>query len=457
MAKSIDMVNGPLGRKIIRYALPLAATGFLQQLFNAADLAVVGRFAVDAAGQSIGTAAQAAVGSNGPIIGLLVNFFVGISLGSNVIIAQAIGHDDKDQIFKAVHTSVIVAVLGGLLLTLIGELAAGSIVDVLGVPEEALDMAATYLRIYFLGMPVILLYNFLSAIFRSCGNTRTPLVALALSGVVNVVLNLVFVIGFQRNVDGVAIATVISNLISATVLFVSLLRTDLPVKITPSKLRVDKGVLVRVLRIGVPSGVQSSLFSFSNIIVQSAVNGLGTVVMAASSAALNLEVFAYYVLNSFGQACTTFVGQNHGAGKNERCKRVLKLCLGQSFVATGISCAVVFALGRPLLGIFNQDSAVIDVGMIRLAYMFFAYLFSFAQEILSGYLRGFGISLLPAVCALVGICGTRLAWIFTVFRAHPTFTTIMRAYPISLAITAFAVFAATLWLRPSKRYPTQAV
>lgn len=451
------MVNGPLGRKIIRYALPLAATGFLQQLFNAADLAVVGRFAVDAAGQSIGTAAQAAVGSNGPIIGLLVNFFVGISLGSNVIIAQAIGHDDKDQISKAVHTSVIVAVLGGLLLTLIGELAAGSIVDVLGVPPEALDMAATYLRIYFLGMPVILLYNFLSAIFRSCGNTRTPLLALALSGVVNVVLNLVFVIGFKRNVDGVAIATVISNLISAAVLFVSLLRTDLPVKIIPGKLRVDRSVLVRVLRIGVPSGVQSSLFSFSNIIVQSAVNGLGTVVMAASSAALNLEVFAYYVLNAFGQACTTFVSQNHGAGKNDRCKRVLKLCFAQSFVATGTSCAVIFALGRLLLGIFNQDPAVIDVGMIRLAYMFFAYLFSFAQEILSGYLRGFGISLLPAMCALVGICGTRLAWIFTVFRAYPTFTTIMRAYPISLAITALAVFAATLWLRPSKRYPTQAV
>ena len=444
MESRMDMVNGSLGDKIIKYALPLAVTGVLQQLFNAADLAVVGQFS--------GKEAMAAVGGNAPVIGLLVNLFVGISLGSNVIIARSIGQGDRETITKTVHTSVVMALLGGALLTILGEFFAPGVVNMLDVPGEVYPMAVKYLRIYLAGMPVIMLYNFEAAIFRSCGDTRTPLAALVVSGVLNVILNLFFVLGLGMDVDGVATATVLSNLVSSVILFVALVRTKQTIRVEPKKLRVHGDVLGEMLKIGVPAGVQGMIFSFANIIIQSAVNSLGTTVMAASSAAYNLEVFAYYIMNSFGQACTTFVGQNYGAGKGERCRRVLKLCLLQSLLSTAAASGLILLFSRQLLGIFNTDPEVIAVGQIRLAYIFFAYLFSFAQEGLSGYLRGFGVSFIPAACAVVGICGVRLTWIFTVFRQSPSFPTIMQVYPISLGTTAVAILAVTLFVKPSRRY-----
>lgn len=322
MRERMDMVNGSLGDKIIKYTIPLAVTGILQQLFNAADLAVVGQFA--------GKEAMAAVGSNAPVIGLLVNLFVGISLGSNVIIARSIGQEDNEKISRAVHTSVLVALLGGLFLAVLGELLAPGIVKLLDVPEDIYPLAVKYLRIYLAGMPVILLYNFEAAIFRSCENTRTPLIALVISGILNVILNLFFVLGFGMDVDGVATATVLSNLISSVLLFSAQVKTELAIRINPHRLRIHGDVLGQILRIGIPTGVQGMIFSFANIIIQSAVNSLGTTVMAASSAAYNLEIFAFYIMNSFGQACTTFVGQNYGASKNDRCRKTLKLCLLQN-------------------------------------------------------------------------------------------------------------------------------
>lgn len=444
MKGRMDMINGSLGDKIIRYTIPLAVTGILQQLFNAADLAVVGQFA--------GKEAMAAVGSNAPIIGLLVNLFVGISLGSNVIIARSIGQQDARSISKAVHTSVIVAVLGGLFLTGLGEFIAPEVVRLLEVPEDVFPLAVKYLRIYLAGMPVILLYNFEAAIFRSCGNTRTPLIALTVSGILNVIFNLFFVLGFGMDVDGVATATVLSNLISSVILFVALTKTGLAIRVEPRKLRIHMDVLKQILRIGIPAGIQGMVFSFANIIIQSAVNSLGTTVMAASSAAFNLEFFAYYILNSFGQACTTFVGQNYGAGKNDRCRRAVKLCLLQSLISTAAACALTLVFSRPLLSIFNRDPEVIALGQVRLMYLCGAYFFSFIQEGLSGYLRGFGVSFIPTVCAVVGICGVRLTWIFTVFRHSPSFATIMQAYPISLGITAAVILIVTIVLKPSRRY-----
>lgn len=444
MESRMDMIDGSLGDKIIKYAIPLAVTGVLQQLFNAADLAVVGHFS--------GKEAMAAVGSNAPVIGLLVNLFVGISLGSNVVIARSIGQKDQESISKAVHTSVIVALLGGLFLTLLGEGLAPEIVRMLDVPGEVYPLAIKYLRIYLAGMPVILLYNFESAIFRSCGNTQTPLFALVISGVLNVALNLFFVLGFGMDVDGVATATVLSNLVSSAILFAALMRTELSVKIDLRKLRVHGDMLVQILKIGIPAGVQGMIFSFANIIIQSAVNSLGTTVMAASSAAFNLEVFAYYIMNSFGQACTTFVGQNYGAGKGGRCLKTLKLCLVQSLISTAAVSGLILLFSHPLLSIFNTDPEVISTGRIRLEYIFFAYLFSFAQEVLSGYLRGFGVSFIPAACAVIGICGVRLTWIFTVFRQRPSFPTIMQVYPLSLGVTAAVILAVTLCMRPSRRY-----
>lgn len=444
MGSRMDMISGSLGDKIIKYAIPLAATGVLQQLFNAADLAVVGHFS--------GKEAMAAVGSNAPVIGLLVNLFVGISLGSNVIIAKSIGQSDNENISKAVHTSVIVALLGGLFITLLGEFLAPEVVRMLDVPNDVYPLAVKYLQIYLAGMPVILLYNFESAIFRSCGNTQTPLAALVISGILNVVLNLFFVLGLGMDVDGVATATVISNLVSSALLFGALMRTELAIRIEPKKLRVHGGVLGQILKIGIPAGIQGMIFSFANIIIQSAVNSLGTTVMAASSAAFNLEIFSYYIMNSFGQACTTFVGQNYGAGKSERCLKTLKLCLLQSIVSTAAVSVLILVFSRPLLGIFNTDPDVIATGRIRLEYIFFAYLFSFAQEGLSGYLRGFGVSFIPAACAVIGICGVRLTWIFTVFQKSPSFTTIMQVYPLSLGITAAVILVVTLLVKPSKRY-----
>lgn len=443
----MDMINGSLGDKIIKYAVPLAATGILQQLFNAADLAVVGQFS--------GKEAMAAVGSNASIIGLLINLFVGISLGSNVIIARSIGQRDDAKLSKAVHTSVVVALLGGLLLTILGELLAPGIVDLLDVPEDVYPLSIKYLRIYLVGMPVILLYNFEAAIFRSCGNTRTPLIALVVSGLLNVVLNLLFVLGFGMDVDGVATATVLSNFVSSILLFAALVKTKLAIRVYPRKLRVHGDVLGEILKIGIPAGVQGMVFSFANIIIQSAVNSLGTTVMAASSAAYNLEVFAYYIMNSFGQACTTFVGQNYGAGKNERCRKTLRLCLLQSLVSTAAVSGLILLFSRPLLSIFNTDPDVIAAGRIRLEYIFLAYLFSFAQEGMSGYLRGFGVSFIPAACAVIGICGVRLTWVFTVFRQAPSFATIMQVYPLSLGITAAAILAVTLVVKPSQRYVIQ--
>lgn len=444
LKERMDMLNGSLWDKIIRYAIPLAATGILQQLFNAADIAVVGQFS--------GKEAMAAVGSNAAVIGLLVNLFVGISLGSNVIIAKSIGQKDNTTISKAVHTSVIVALLGGLFITALGELLAPDVVTLLDVPDDVYPMAVKYLRIYLAGMPVILLYNFESAIFRSCGNTKTPLIALAISGVLNVILNLIFVLGFGMDVDGVATATVISNLVSSVILFAALMKTQHAIRLDPRKLRIHRDVLKQILKIGVPAGIQGMIFSFANIIIQSAVNSLGTTVMAASSAAYNLEIFAYYIMNSFGQACTTFVGQNYGAGKNDRCRKAMTLCLVQSAASTALVSGLILLFSNSLLGIFNSDPDVIAAGRIRLIYIFSAYIFSFVQEGLSGYLRGFGVSFIPAACAVVGICGVRLVWIFTVFKQIPSFTTIMQVYPISLGVTALAIVVVTLIVKPSRRY-----
>lgn len=444
MRSQMDMINGSLGDKIIKYAIPLAITGVLQQLFNAADLAVVGQFS--------GKEAMAAVGSNAPVIGLLVNLFVGISLGSNVIIAKSIGQGNDENISKTVHTSVVMALLGGLFLTVLGQFLAPEIVSMLDVPGDVSSLAVKYLRIYLAGMPVILLYNFEAAIFRSCGNTQTPLLALVVSGILNVALNLFFVLGMGMDVDGVATATVLSNLVSSAILFVALMKSDLAIRINPRKLRIYKDVLGQILRIGIPAGVQGMIFSFANIIIQSKVNSLGTTIMAASSAAFNLEIFSYYIMNSFGQACTTFVGQNYGAGKGERCRKTLKLCLLQSLVSTAAASVLILLFSHPLLSIFNTDPDVIAAGRIRLEYIFFAYLFSFAQEVLSGYLRGFGVSFIPAVCSVVGICGVRLAWIFTVFQQAPSFQTIMQVYPISLGITTVVILVVTLFVKPSRRY-----
>lgn len=444
---AIDILNGPMWDKILRYALPVAATGILEQLFNASDIAIVGNFAE---GDTV--AAVAAVGANGPVIGLLLNIFIGIALGANVVIANAIGRGDKETVSRAVHTSIVAAVLGGIIVGLLGQLLAEPVLSMLQVPEDVFPLALKYMRIYLLGLPVIFLYNFEAAIFRSAGDTKTPLVALALSGVLNVILNLFFVVVLNKTVDGVAIATVLANVVSSVVLLRRLLRSELFIHVEFKNLRIDWKILWRILKIGVPAGIQGAVFSLSNIVVQSAINSLGKVTMAASSAAFNVEIMAYYILNSFGQACTTFVGQNYGAGQIDRCRKALKLCLIESVIATACAVAIALASGKYLIALFNNDPEVIRLGMVRLKFIFMSYIFSTIYDCMSGYMRGFGISLTPALLTIFGVCGTRIIWIYMVFPMSQTFETIMQVYPISLAINMVLIFCALIITRPSKRY-----
>ena len=377
---AIDMLNGSMWDKILLYALPVAATGILGQLFNASDVAIVGNFA-----STDRVAAVAAVGANGPVIGLVLNLFIGIALGANVVIANAIGRGDRETVSRAVHTSVVASVLGGFIVMLIGQLLARPVLMMLNVPDDVFPLAMTYMRIYLLGLPVIFLYNFESAIFRSAGDTKTPLIALAVSGILNVILNIFFVTVLDMTVDGVAIATVISNLVSSVILGRKLLKSKLSVHIELNELRIDWKILWRILKIGLPAGIQSAVFSLSNIIISSAINSLGTVVIAASSAAFNIEVIAYDVMNSFSQACTTFVGQNYGAGQIKRCKRTLWLTLIEDTIASGVAIGIVLLVGRFLLSVFNSDPQVIEIGYTRLVIVFSAYTFSMLYEIMSGY------------------------------------------------------------------------
>lgn len=445
--QKLDMLNGSIWNKLPVFALPIAATGILEQLFNASDIAIVGNFA-----QTDKAAAVAAVGANSPIIGLILNLFIGIALGANVVIANAVGRDDKQTVQKAVHTSMVVSVIGGVLVAIIGELIAEPLLTVLNVPDDVLELALLYLRIYFLGMPVILLYNFEAAIFRSIGETKMPLIALTLSGILNVLLNLFFVIVLKMSVNGVATATVLANVVSAGILYIKLIKSDKYIKVEFKKLRIDGKVFAKIMQIGLPAGIQSAVFAVANIVIQGAINSLGTVVIAASSAAFNIEIIAYNVMNSFSQACTTFVGQNFGANKIERCKKTLFLCLIEDAIASGTAIFIVLITGKFLLSIFNNNPEVIEIGYTRLVIIFIAYIFSMLYEVMSGYLRGFGFSLVPAILTTVGVCVLRIIWINTVFPANRTFVTIMTAYPVSLATTAVLIFIALIIYRPSKRF-----
>lgn len=444
---AIDMLNGSMWDKILLYALPVAATGILGQLFNASDVAIVGNFA-----STDRVAAVAAVGANGPVIGLVLNLFIGIALGANVVIANAIGRGDRETVSRAVHTSVVASVLGGFIVMLIGQLLARPVLMMLNVPDDVFPLAMTYMRIYLLGLPVIFLYNFESAIFRSAGDTKTPLIALAVSGILNVILNIFFVTVLDMTVDGVAIATVIANLVSSIILGRKLLKSKLSVHIELNELRIDWKILWRILKIGLPAGIQSAVFSLSNIIISSAINSLGKVTMAASSAAFNVEIMAYYILNSFGQACTTFVGQNYGAAQIDRCRKTLKLCIIEGIIITGTTMLIMLLTGKYLIGLFNNDPDVIEIGFTRLKIVYTSYIFSLLYEVMSSYMRGYGISLVPAILTMLGVCGIRIAWIYTVFPVSRTFATIMTVYPVSLAATAVLIFIALIIYRPSKRY-----
>ena len=435
MKKSgIDMLHSPIWNKLPLFALPVAATAILGLLFNASDLAVVGNFAGEAS-----TAAVAAVGANSSVVSLVVNLFTGVALGANVIIASAIGREDTDAAQRAVHTALLFAVMGGAAIALLGELAAAPLLRMMSVPDEVLPLALLYLRIYLIGMPVILLYNFEAAIFRSIGDTKVPLATLAISGVINVILNLFFVIVLGMTVDGVAIATVLSNVVSCVVVVWMLCREKSEIRLSLRALRMDRALLGRMLAIGLPAGLQSTVFTFSNVCIQSTLNSFGTATVAGSSAALNYEFFSYFPVVAFGQAAVTFSSQNFGAGQYDRCRKIFRQTMLLSLVCAEVM-GLGFVFGKELfVRFFTADPGVAEYAHLRICTLLPFYFLVPFYEIGGAALRGIGHSLAPAVLTVLGTCVLRLIWVFTVCRIWPDYRVLMLVYPITWALTGAAI------------------
>jgi putative MATE family efflux protein len=406
-------------------------TSMLQQLFNATDVAVVGRFA--------SKEAMAAVGGNASVVSLLINFFVGLSVGANVVIAKNIGARNPGQARKAVNTSMLMALICGVFIAAAGNLIAGPIVHLMGVPDEVAPYSVLYLRIYFAGAPFILLYNFEAAIFRSSGNTRTPLICLFAGGAFNVAANLVFVLIFKMDVDGVAIATVMANAISSMLMLLKLRKEEGVIRVHVSKLWIDRPVLMQIIRIGLPAGIQSTVFSISNLCVQSAINSLGSDVMAASSAAYNIEIFVFFVVNAFTQTLVTFVGQNYGAGEYRRCREIVRKTLILSWVITLIASVLVILTVNQLMGLFTDDPAIVEIGALRVKVLMYSETLNVFMDNLSGAMRGLGKSMIPAIISLVGVCGTRITWVFTGFQIYHTFFSLMMVFPVSWGVSALVI------------------
>lgn len=442
----IDMCNGPLFGKIISFAVPLLLSNLLQLFFNAADIMVAGRFA--------GTEALAAVGATASLINLMLNLFIGLSVGVNVLAARYFATANKKSMQDLVHTTLPFAVLGGFALIILGFFIARPVLLAMDTPSEVIDQAALYLKIYCCGMPVALLYNFGNAIFRAVGDTKRPLYYLAISGVVNVVLNIFFVTQLHMGVAGVALATVISQVLSAALLMQSIIKTDSIYKFEIKKISIKAKPLLQVISIGLPAGIQGCLFSLSNILIQSSINYFGATAMAGSTAATNVENFVYMAMNAFNNTTLSFVSQNFGAGKYDRIKKVQTMCLGLVFGVGFAMGTVLVAFGEPLLGIFATDPKAIAQGMIKLRYVCGMYFICGIMEVLVGGVRGLGAALLPTVVSLLGACGLRIVWIFTIFEWHKTLDVLYLSYPISWVITAIAhaICLVLIFKKQQKRY-----
>lgn len=438
-ANSMDMIHGSLWNKILLFALPLAASSILQQLFNSVDTAVVGRFA--------SSQALAAVGSNSSLISLMINLFLGVSLGSNVVIAHYIGQGSGKNIKTAVHTAMLVAALCGFFVLLFGQVIARPVLLLMGTPEDVIDLAVLYLRIYLLGMPCIMLYDFGASILRSTGDSKRPLYALIAAGIINTILNLILVIGFGMGVSGVAIATVISNMVSSGIVLHILLHEQEPIRVELKQLSIVPKELKKILVIGIPAGLQGMMFSIANVCIQSAINSFGSNAIAGSAAALNFEFFAYFIVNAFAQTTVTFTSQNYGAGEVGRCKKIFCLNMVFSLIFCGMLSAV-FVLGRGFfLRLYTTDEAVLVFATQRLLIATTLELLTSTYEISAGAMRGLGHSLLPAIITCVGSCLLRLVWIATACRLVHDFDLLMIIYPISWVITGTAMLTAYFCIR----------
>ena len=439
ISRSGDLTSGPMLQKIILFSLPLAASSILQLLFNAADVVTVGRFA--------GSTALAAVGSNGALINLLVNLFVGLSLGANVVAARCFGARDDQGVQNTVHTAVTLGLVSGVLLAGVGFFVARGLLELMSSPEDVIDLATLYLKIYFLGMPMTMLYNFSSALLRAVGDTKRPLYCLAAAGIINVVLNLVFVIGFSMSVAGVALATIISQTVSACMVTRMLMKEEGALHLDLHHLGFHMGALKQILLIGLPAGLQSTVFSLSNVVIQSAINSFGSTVVAGSSASANLEGFVYTAMNAFSQAAVTFTSQNMGARKYQNLNRVVLNCLLCAIVTGVVLGGGAVLAGTQLLHFYSSDAAVVAAGYERLRVICGTYLLCGIMDTLASSLRGLGYSVLPMVVSLVGSCLLRLVWIATIFQLNRTPFMLYISYPISWVLTAAVHLACLLVVR----------
>lgn len=423
----IDMCNGPLFGKIIMYTLPLIAAGILQLLFNTADMVVVGRYA--------GSNALGAVGATSALINLLINVFMGLSVGANVAIAHYYGAGRFDELSRSLHAAISLSLICGFILLVMGQILSAPLLRLMGTPEDILPLSVSYMQIYFVGMPVMLLYNFGAAILRATGDTRRPLYYLTIAGVINIVLNLIFVIRFDMGVRGVAWATIISQAVSAALIVRCLIKNEGPCKLDLKKLNLDSNEVIRIAKVGLPAGFQGAIFSISNVLIQSSVNSFGAIAVAGNTATCNLEGFIYNSMNSYHQTALSFTGQNMGAKKIKRVWKTLAICL-LCVSATGLGMGFgAFALGRQLLGIYSKEEAVIAFGLRRMAIIFPTYFLCGVMDVAVGSLRGMGFSIMPMTVSLLGACGFRIIWIMTVFAANHTPEVLYISYPLSWLIT----------------------
>lgn len=424
---SMDMIHGPLFSKLLMYALPLVLSGVLQLLFNAADIVVVGRFS--------GNHALAAVGSTGALINLLVNLFIGVSIGANVLVARYCGARDEENAQDTVHTAMAVSIVGGVVMIFVGFFLAKPLLELMGTPVDVIEDAALYMRIYFAGMPAFMVYNFGAAILRAIGDTRRPLYFLSLAGVINVVFNLIFVIYFHMGVAGVALATIISQAVSAVLVVICLFQSEGMCQLHKDKLKIHGEKLKMMLQIGLPAGLQGCVFSISNVLIQSSINSFGSIAMAGNTAASNIEGFVYTGMNAIYQTCLSFTSQNLGAKQIKRIKMTLLYCL---IIVSAIGLLLgqgAYRLGELLLGIYSSDPEVIQYGIMRLSLVAAPYFLCGMMDVMTGVMRGLGYSVMPMLVSLTGACAFRVVWIYTIFQMSHTLKTLYVSYPISWVLT----------------------
>lgn len=440
-AIKIDMLSGSLFRKIMLFAMPLIASGVLQQSFNAIDIAIIGRFSTHQA--------LAAVGSNGPVINILINLFIGVSIGANVVISNYIGRKNNEGIRKSISTVSGIALISGIFLLFLGFFMARPILELMNTPADVIELATKYLKIYFLGMPFMMIYNFGAAIMRSMGDTKRPFYSLVIAGIANTLLNLLLVIKFGMDVEGVAIATVVANFINAAFIVYWLRRESEPFTLIVSKMRINYGEMRKMLQIGIPAGLQGMVFSVANTFIQSAINNYGSDAIAGSSAALNYEVYCYFIMTAFCQAAVAFISQNYGAGFYDRCRRIFRLCMLMSIVCCGAANIIIAFNAEFFIGIFSTNPEVIAYGTTRIHCILLLQFLASSYEISGSALRGLGYSMTPTILTIFGTCVLRLIWIYTVCSDNNNFEMLLYIYPITWIITGSAVYIA--YRRISKR------